>query len=83
MKKLIQSFLLKLGHEVLGSQNRSIFGPLLIEKFKDKKFTFLQIGANDEVSFDPIFNYVRLLNPIGSLIEPIPEQFANLKKKLF
>lgn len=80
MKNIIQFLLLKLGYEIRGSQNRSIFGPLLIEKFKDREFTFLQIGANDGVSFDPVFNYVKLLSPKGFLVEPIPEHFVNLKK---
>jgi FkbM family methyltransferase len=41
---------------------------------------FVQIGANDGVSNDPLYNFVTLHNWSGILVEPIPEVFEMLKK---
>ncbi len=42
-------------------------------------FFFLQIGANDGVSFDPIHPYVREFHWRGILVEPVPYLFQRLK----
>lgn len=46
-----------------------------------KEFTFIQVGANDGVSFDSFFEYLKFRNGhhTGIVIEPIPEYFLELK----
>ena len=41
---------------------------------------FLQIGAHDGVSYDPIHNYVRRFHWKGLLVEPQPAIFAKLRE---
>ncbi len=41
--------------------------------------TFLQIGANDGVSFDPIYPLTKELNLVGYCFEPIQEYYSQLK----
>ena len=41
---------------------------------------FLQIGAHDGVSYDPIHNYVRRFHWRGLLVEPQPAVFQKLKE---
>ena len=43
-------------------------------------FFFVQVGAFDGVSFDPINKYVTEFNWSGLLVEPIPCHFNSLKK---
>ncbi|CAN5353067.1 hypothetical protein BH09BAC2_BH09BAC2_15980 [soil metagenome] len=45
-----------------------------------KDFFFLQIGANDGVSFDPIYHLITKENVHGMALEPIPDLFVQLKK---
>jgi len=44
------------------------------------KISFVQIGAMDGVSYDPIHTHVKEGNWTGLLIEPLPDMFARLKK---
>src|SRR4051812_34422848 len=46
---------------------------------KTQDFTFIQIGANDGVSNDPIRRYVVEYGFKGVLIEPQPDVFTRLK----
>jgi FkbM family methyltransferase len=41
---------------------------------------FLQIGANDGVTTDPIYKFVTRYHWHGILVEPVPEVFERLKK---
>jgi len=50
----------------------------IFEQLKDKPVYFVQIGANDGVSQDPIYKYSNSWD--GILIEPIPESFSRLKE---
>lgn len=54
----------------------------LIEAYSKYKkgVNFIQIGANDGITNDPIQKYVKQLNWKGILIEPIPSVFEQLKK---
>ncbi len=47
--------------------------------FTSSKFTFIQIGANDGVLMDPIYEYVKKYKWTGALVEPVPEYFDSLK----
>ncbi len=45
-----------------------------------KNIKFIQIGANDGISFDPVYKYVQEYNWSGILIEPLKPYFEELKK---
>ncbi|WP_428231311.1 FkbM family methyltransferase [Flavobacterium sp.] len=58
------------------------FSPLsqLFYKTLHDDFFFVQIGANDGISFDPIYNLVTKEKVSGIAIEPIPDIFKQLEK---
>jgi FkbM family methyltransferase len=45
-----------------------------------EEFFFIQIGANDGVSNDPIHKFIKRFEWSGILLEPLPEVFAELQK---
>lgn len=45
---------------------------------KEKDFSFIQVGANDGVSFDDLYSFVTNRNSKGVVIEPIKEYFNEL-----
>lgn len=45
-----------------------------------KKLFFVQIGANDGYTADPIYNLVKKYGWSGVLVEPVPEYFQKLKQ---
>ncbi len=47
---------------------------------QNKSIKFIQIGANDGVSFDPIFKFVKNDHWNGILIEPLQPYFNELKR---
>lgn len=52
---------------------------LALEAFRNRDdFFFVQIGANDGVTSDPISAFVKATNWRGLLIEPVPVYFAKL-----
>ena len=51
----------------------------LIESNINEQFYFVQIGANDGYSFDPIHHLIKKYNLKGVCIEPIQEYFQELK----
>ncbi|RPA68420.1 FkbM family methyltransferase [Cyclobacteriaceae bacterium YHN15] len=59
---------------------KNVFSPLdqLFYKTLHPDFFFVQIGANDGVSFDPIFDLVTSEKVKGIAIEPVPDIFSNL-----
>jgi FkbM family methyltransferase len=53
----------------------------LMESIGEKEdFFFIQVGAHDGVSFDPINKFINKHNWSGILIEPLPHYFKLLKK---
>jgi FkbM family methyltransferase len=46
---------------------------------RPESFTFLQVGANDGTTGDPIFRFVRRYGFRGVCVEPQPEAFARLR----
>lgn len=86
---IINKFLNKFGLIILRKslfQNKyrlkSEFSPLaqLFYKTLHPDFFFVQIGANDGISFDPIYNLVTKEKVRGIAIEPMPDIFVQLKK---
>lgn len=51
----------------------------VLERLLPLDLFFVQIGAMDGMTFDPIYNYVIRSNWTGLLIEPIEESFKQLK----
>lgn len=45
---------------------------------KNKEFSFIQVGANDGVSFDDLFDFVKERKSHGVVIEPIKSYFEEL-----
>lgn len=45
---------------------------------KEKEFSFIQVGANDGVSFDDLYSFVTNRKSKGIVIEPIKEYFHEL-----
>lgn len=56
-------------HERLASLHRA----------EGSAFFFLQIGANDGISNDPIHGFVDRFAPAGLLVEPLPDVFTRLR----
>ena len=49
---------------------------------KENKPFFLHIGAMDGISFDEMESYIRSYALKGLFVEPVPEYFEALKKKI-
>jgi len=52
----------------------------LKKKFRDRQVKFIQIGANDGITGDDIYGYIKRYNWEGILIEPVDYLFKSLKK---
>lgn len=62
-----------LKNKVFSSQN------ILEKNFPEKKyFSFIQVGANDGISFDFLFDFVTKRNSTGVVIEPVKDYFDEL-----
>ena len=85
MKALIKSLVRKLGYDIVTYQDLpdrtlSVFPYVLaVEAAADHDFFFVQIGANDGVRNDPLWETVTRLRLRGLLVEPVPDLFARLK----
>lgn len=54
---------------------------LLLQLVRDKcQLKFIEIGANDGITFDPLYKFIRKFNWKGILVEPHPYYFDQLKK---
>lgn len=78
MKKIVNQILATKGYEIRSLKNHTILPSIIKEKLHSD-FFFIQIGANDGVSFDPIYESVKAYELKGILIEPVPEYFNKLK----
>jgi FkbM family methyltransferase len=58
----------------------SFYQMLAAVYFAAPDFFFIQIGANDGVSNDPIHDFVATLKPSGVLIEPQPDAYERLAR---
>lgn len=60
---------------IFSSQN------ILEKNFPEKtSFNFIQVGANDGISFDFLYDFVTKRNPQGVVIEPVKDYFNELKQ---
>lgn len=87
MKYLVNYFFLKsikvlnlFGRGVALKKRISSTRQILELNFKiNSKFTFIQVGANDGVSFDFLYDFVTKRNSTGIAIEPIEQYFKELE----
>src|SRR5436305_8351684 len=55
------------------------FQRILRKNFKiNKPFSFIQVGANDGVSHDELYHFVKMRRAKGIVIEPLPDIFKRL-----
>lgn len=89
IKKKIKQLIDKNGYQLFEKfffnkhyQLKSEFYPLqqLLYQKLHPAFFFVQIGANDGISFDPIYNFVTKEQVNGIALEPITSIFEKLKK---
>jgi FkbM family methyltransferase len=76
MRKPLNSLLKKFGYEIV---RISKFAELL-ESYYDRApdFTFVQVGANDGILFDTLYQFVTARKCRGIVIEPMPDFFERL-----
>lgn len=82
MRKILNKYLVKYGYQINKLGKTNYFESLLYKRLKDvEEFYFIQIGANDGISFDPIYEFVtKNSNKIkGIAIEPLPSAFEKLQ----
>lgn len=88
IKNILLSIIKRLGLIILKETNfrkeyihKDKFTPLsqLFYKNLHKDFFFVQIGANDGISYDPIYNLITKEKVRGIVIEPIHDIFVKLK----
>lgn len=76
MRRVLNKWLYKKGYEIqkIGKT------PHLLEQLINKKgpLTFLQIGANDGISFDNLYPIVTKYRCKGVVVEPLPDMFERL-----
>jgi FkbM family methyltransferase len=76
---LLAKTLERLGYRVIRNNQPTFFEPLLLRQLqRSPDFFFVQIGANDGVSSDPIHKFVTENNIAGLAVEPLRDIFAKL-----
>ena len=60
-------------------KNKLFSSKKILEYNFRNKINFIQVGANDGVSFDFLFDFLNTRNSEGLVIEPIKEYFLELK----
>ena len=76
MRKFINKFLASRGYEV-NKIGRTIYFLESLAK-KQGEISFIQVGANDGISFDNIYPFFKSRKCKGLLIEPLPYFFDRL-----
>jgi FkbM family methyltransferase len=69
-----------LGSNLLALTISDVLVRILLNGGRTSEFTFVQIGANDGVSNDPIRKFVLKYGMRGVLVEPQPDVFARLQR---
>jgi len=59
--------------------NSIVFNSFLRNLIQNKNYNFIQIGANDGKTGDPIFYLINLFSLKGILVEPVPYVFKKLE----
>jgi len=81
MKKLLSSILLKLDYRIQKTDTILLFEPFLMKCLKRRPdMFFVQIGANDGVLCDSLFEFVTRYRVPGLAVEPLGDVFEKLKK---
>ena len=73
-------YLIKRIHQNLWEKNHQVFVDLLNNQ-NNPDFFFIQIGSNDGIRTDPLYNYIKDFKWNGILIEPQKDAFISLKEK--
>ena len=69
----------KFGYRLQRVEHVNVFEPLLHRRLaRAPDFFFVQIGANDGVFTDPIWEFVTRNQVAGLVVEPLPDVFAQL-----
>lgn len=89
LKSWIKETLIRTGHEVRKAHPESYNGVKVLRVLdlalrelslrKGSGLTFVEIGANDGVDFDPLRPYIEKYSMRGVLVEPQPSVFERLK----
>ncbi|HOM64548.1 MAG TPA: FkbM family methyltransferase [Ignavibacteriales bacterium] len=79
IKKIVRNLFRSFGYEITKIGDLNLL-PSLIYKYHHKDFFFIQIGANDGISFDPIYDVVKKLKLSGIAIEPVKDYYEDLVK---
>ena len=81
LKSYAVNIFFKYGYSLSKIGHNNLFSSMVYYHFrKNKDLFFLQIGANDGKSFDPIFFLAKHLRLKGIALEPINEYFQELSK---
>jgi len=77
----IRKLFLKLNKGYRYYNQKIDFNKILTDNFKEnKKFVFIQVGANDGISFDDLNELITRRDAEGIVIEPVKEYFDQLSK---
>ncbi len=83
LKHIVKNILNRLGYDIHRFENLPFFHSLLSSYIRRKgKLSFIQIGANDGISSDPLYRFIKRnkVKVKGIVVEPLPDFFAKLKK---
>lgn len=79
MRKILKRWLYNKGYEIV-KIGKVRYHLERLQKVKGSPIKFLQVGANDGVSFDNLFKFVTLNSSRGVVVEPLPNYFEQLKR---
>ena len=83
LKQIFKNILNRFGYDIHRFENLPFFHSLLSSYIRKKgKLSFIQIGANDGISSDPLYRFVKRNRGKvkGIVVEPLPDFFVKLKK---
>ena len=81
LKSVFNSSLRTHGYQMRKMTDLKVFDDLLYRRLRNNPgFCFVQIGANDGVSFDPIYDFVTQNNVSGLVVEPLADCFSRLEQ---
>ncbi len=76
MRRQINKVLKPFGYEII--KLSKFFETIKNIQKKNRNFTFIQIGANDGVQFDSLYQFVTTNKCKGIVIEPLPDFYGKL-----
>ena len=80
LKSVFNRSLHRQGYDIRRLTQLTPFDDLLYRQLKrNPDFRFIQIGANDGVSFDPIFEFSTRNGVTGIVVEPLADSYAQLQ----